>query len=546
MEKQYNEEHRVLVEHTFKCDKDVQFVVGRHSQLEFVSIACEFDLVTDSGFQALVSLENLQCLELTGSDITGEGIEHIATNASLKTLNLRYSSKLTNEGISNVLGIFGESLEILDLSLSRGVSEIEAPLPKLKELKLDSVDLTGLEQLLSRLADNLAVLDLSSTSITGEEFTTPLPKLKSLNLSWCPLLSYLDLKVFGYDLRSVNIFASRQLPLSPKLSLVKNQKLLKDLKIDFSSVTGDHDEHISDMLKTSGARLRVLHVDCGNLTGECFASLKDNISQLQELKIVGSSLNEPSFNNLMRTVGPSLKKLTLELKGCTGSQLDWSNITLSQLEYLELMWCMQFTDSVVSNIIRHCGPNLKNLTVYCSQFSGDLLSQYSVSFPLLESIAVNGGNVRALTSTGICAMFRMAGTKLKNVKIYHANFTGRGLSEFSAALSDLESIEFGWCSFNDEGFLELFSHGKSNIRSLEQLYTHLSGVRLGESSVRFPQIRCLDLNSAPRLTKEGFTAILAMCGPSLKCVKVKPDRISNQTRGSLKTRGITVLGLNLR
>jgi len=213
-----------------------------------------------------------------------------------------------------------------------------------------------------------------------------------------------------------------------------------------------------------------------------------------------------------------------------------------------LMWCMQFTDSVVSNIIGHCGPNLKNLKVTDSPFSGDLLSQYSVSFPLLESIEVTGGDDidQALTTTGICAMFRMTGTKLKNVKIYHANFTGRGLSEFSAALSDLESIEFGWCSFNDEGFLELFSHGKSNIRSLELFYTHLPGVRLGESSVRFPQIRCLDLNSAPRLTKEGFTAILAMCGPSLKCVKVKPDRISNQTRGSLKTRGITVLGLNLR
>ena len=548
MEKEYNEEHRVPVEHTFKCDKDVQFVVGRHSQLEFVSIACEFDLVTDSGFQALVSLENLQCLELTGSDITGEGIEHIATNASLKTLNLRYSSKLTNEGISNVLVIFGESLEILDLSWSTVVTVIEAPLPKLKELKLSWVNLTGLEQLLSRLADNLTVLDLSGTRVTGEEFTTPLPKLKSLNLSNCDDLFSLNSKVFGDALRSLSLVET-ELPFSSKVSLVKNQTLLEDLDIDIWRVTGDHDGHLSNMLKTSGARLKVLRVNSDYLTGECFTSLKDNISNLQELAFHTVSLNEPSFNNLMRTVGPSVKKLTLEGLGCTGSQLNLSDITFSHIEYLALEWCDQFTDSVVSTIIGHCGPNLKNLKVTDSPFSGDLLSQYSVSFPLLERIEVTGGDDidQALTTTGLCAMFRTAGTKLKNLKIHHANFTGRGLSEFSAALSDLESIEFGWCSFNDEGFLELFSHGKSDVRSLELLYTDLSGVRLGESSVRFPQIRCLDLSNAPHLNKEGFRAILAMCGPSLKCVKAKPHLISYKTRGSLKTRGITVfLGLNLR
>jgi len=531
----------------FISDKDIQSLVEMHPELEFVSITCEHVSLSNSGLQALVSLKNLKLLdlELTGSAITGEGITHTPNAARLKTLNLTDSRKLTNEGIKNVLGICGESIEILDLSGTRGVSVLDVPLPKLKELKLSYVNLVGLGQLLSSIAHNLTVLDLSGTQITGEEFTTPLLNLKSLNLRACPILTSLDLKIFGSNLRILDLFGTQQVPFSEKVSLIKNQTLLEDLDMDFYwFVTGDHDDHLSDMLKTSGAKLKVLHVGSEEMTGKCFPSIKDYISNLEELDICAFELSESNFNFLMQTVGPSVKKLNMDCAGFTGSQLDLSNITLSQIEYLEFNCWQFFTDAAVSQIIGHCGPNLKKLVVNGSPFSGDLLSQYSATFPLLESIEVSGNSsFQMMTTTGLCALFRMAGTSLKNVEIEYASFTGEGLSEFSSALTNLESLTFGFCPFNDTGFLELFSHDKSNVLSLNLADTNLSGVGLVKSSVLFPQIQNLNLNTPPErshLTEDGLTAILAMCGPSLRTIDVQPDLISDQTRASLKLRGVTV------
>ena len=519
------------------ADIEVQILTVRHTKLEQVSISSWS--FSDSGFLALVSLKNLQLLELTNSSITGEDIGPVENHVTcLKTLNLSDNLYLTDEGTNRILDIFGETLESLNLSNSLDVTVIKNPLPMLKELLLKALNIDELGELLSRVGNNLTVLDLSESDITGDEFTTPLPNLNSLSLNSCRCLKKLDLGLLGPGLTKVGLGSECALPVSLKVSLVKKQKMLEDLEVHFDQGTEFPDIYFSDMLKSSGAKLRLLklHSDTG-LTGECFTTLEKNLSNVQDLEICSSSIDESNFNNLMRIVGGSVKRLKLADLKCSGSQLNLSNITLSQIEYLCFEYCETLTDSVISIIIGNCGPKLTKLDVNSAKFSGDLLLKYQAKFPQLDSLRVAGCD--ALSSTGVCAMLRMAGSNLKDVKLSRANFTGSGLSEFSESLLNLESLTIDSCPFTDKGFLELFSHGTSNVRSLELKKTAMTGGGLRGSSITFPQISRLNLgNSYQLMTSEGVLNILKMCGQRLKSVFAHPNLISSETKTLMKERRI--------
>ena len=245
--------------------------------------------------------------------------------------------------------------------------------------------------------------------------------------------------------------------------------------------------------------------------------------------------------------GPKMLRLfaatVIGLDGSSYAQLDLPYYALSRIETLELLSCS--ADSAVSSFIGHCSPTLKELKVTGSQFSGDLLSQYSATFPLLKSLKL----IRTqISNTGLCALLRMAthGKNLKNVELYfNPNITGQGLSEFSKSLVDLDSLNLSGCHLNDEGFLELFSHGKSNVKSLSVGYTiTMSGVGLGKASIYFPQVQFVELYT-PRETSQwtpaGFMNILKMCGPELRLVDVGPNLISTEVRTVLDERGISVV-----
>ena len=310
-------------------------------------------------------------------------------------------------------------------------------------------------------------------------------------------------------------------------------------------VTGSHDDYLSDMLKTPGAKLKLLHLGSINLVGECFSTLKDTLSDLEDLSISSSSLNEKSFNDVMRTVGPIVKRLKLERLKFVGSVLDLSSVSLSQIVYLEVQGCRALTDPVVTTIIGHCGPDLKTLILENTRFSGELLAQYPVTFPLLEKLEVTGTLMTKVSDAGVCAMLRVAGRNLKHLKLSHVfKFSGKGLSEFSESLGNLESLKFESCPFSDDGFLELFSRGMSSVRSLKLISTAISGITLGNSTITFPQIQSLDLSAPPtrsQLSAEGFNNILEMCGPKLTTVNVQADLISPETEAILEKRGISVL-----
>lgn len=140
--------------------------------------------ITIAGFAHLQSLNNLTCLNLSGTGITDEESGLIGSLITLTSLNLK-RALITDSGLVNI----GQLTNLTSLHL--GITEITnaglkelAPLTKLTSLNLanNKISNAGVKHLTP--LTNLTTLNLANTSLTDAviESLMQLPNLSLLNL----------------------------------------------------------------------------------------------------------------------------------------------------------------------------------------------------------------------------------------------------------------------------------------------------------------------------------------------------------------------------
>jgi hypothetical protein len=106
--------------------------------------------VTDSDFQRLGSLTNVEYLDLTGSKVGDEGCRQIANLAALRALSLSQTS-ITDEGLVHLVALTG--LERLNLE---GTLDTDRGIECLNLLEVEGITTVG--EVCDRTADELFVL----------------------------------------------------------------------------------------------------------------------------------------------------------------------------------------------------------------------------------------------------------------------------------------------------------------------------------------------------------------------------------------------------
>ena len=140
-------------------------------------------LLTGKTFSHLSNLP-LRSLSLNALQIDDQSIAHLTANSSLKTLNLRNCSKLTNVS----LALLPEKLQTLDISLCRNITDDGIAFlkrySKLEYLGMSSRSFSDASIEHVKSLSHLISLDLQSCSITDQGISQlkNLSKIKFLNL----------------------------------------------------------------------------------------------------------------------------------------------------------------------------------------------------------------------------------------------------------------------------------------------------------------------------------------------------------------------------
>merc|ERR1719341_882979 len=173
-------------------------------QLEKLDLGDCKDLTTTGLLQLLTKCSaTLKDLDMSATEISGEGLEGLPVLKQLEEITLRFCKNLTNTGLLQVLTKCSATLKDLDMCATEISGEGLEGLPVMEQLeKLDLGDCkdlttTGLLQLLAKCSTTLEDLYLHRTQINGEILADWIArhapgKLRKLNLGDCRNVSAAD------------------------------------------------------------------------------------------------------------------------------------------------------------------------------------------------------------------------------------------------------------------------------------------------------------------------------------------------------------------
>ena len=163
-----------------------------------------FTRLTDQGLLKILSMcgNNLQDLDISFTDITGQGLDEVQGKfGKMKELNLQNCTRVTNQGLLKLLRICGNKVQLLNISATQisgqGLDQPSEKFVNLKTLNLHYCSrLTdqGLLKILKICGSKLQNLDISRTNITGKGLDQLQGKFSDLNsrdleLAYCSRLT---------------------------------------------------------------------------------------------------------------------------------------------------------------------------------------------------------------------------------------------------------------------------------------------------------------------------------------------------------------------
>ena len=332
---------------TEEAAEDLADVIKSNTHLKQISIANnKLGVSAAVILQALTRTSNLEVLDLNGSNLTGEVVEHLVSvikkNSRLKQLYL--SSNDFKSSVSVILRALKENSRLNILHLNDNVMTEEAAedladviknSTHLKQLCIANnklgVSASVILQALTRTS-NLEVLNLNGSNLTGEVVEHLVSVIKNNSCLKQLYLSYNDFKS----------------SVSAILEALKENSRLNILHLNGNLMTEEAAEDLADVIKsnthlkqisiannklgvsaavilqalTKSSKLKVLNLNGSNLTEQLVGDLikvTRNNSDLEELYLSNNDLRSSVFVILQALVENSeLKVLDLNSNNITG------------------------------------------------------------------------------------------------------------------------------------------------------------------------------------------------------------------------------------
>ncbi len=280
-------------------------------------------LIDDSVFQAVpIGKYQLKCLNLSGTNITGQGLQEIARTIRCDKIILR-GLKLSPEEIDQLSGV---ASTILDL---RGVKLSSLP-KKATRLIIGENDLPA--ESICELAQRLETIEIDSMDLTDaifDQFVKKHPNLKAISLSHTPLT--------GKSVASLGTLASLQ-------------------TMTIGPGTGITEEDLANQQPS----VRILRVHDPSIQGKFLNSISPTV---QVLDLSNSGVNDDAILKLSPEASSNLYQINLSNTAISYKSLGY----LSKLSIGEIDLC---GTKITSNEIINLQPSFPSrLIVDPGQFS---------------------------------------------------------------------------------------------------------------------------------------------------------------------------------
>jgi len=323
----------------------------------------------------LTRLEFLSSLSLCGSDgLTNSHLEILKSIPSLTSLNLKNCPKITSLGFTAISK--AENLTFLDVSgnfTGKGITALlTSPAPLRTLILKDCKNLT--DAVIVNLAKpSLTDLVISNcqllTSPALEAFFAQTPNLRRLNMSECPKIGDLGLKMLSNHCKLLEELYCAGCPITNVglEAILTGLPLLHTLDVSTCSNT-----IANAFFDKKNSSLKKLDMFCTRISNEQLELLSTSLPNLTSLAITNNRLlNRFGIYELVKNC-PLLK--ILDFSGCQGVDdncLSSISTYCNQLNSLSVMCCQQITDLGVKQLVTGCRKlhtlNLAN----CSSITND-------------------------------------------------------------------------------------------------------------------------------------------------------------------------------
>ena len=194
----YQLQHERAVERSIRRIEELGAVAEFNGRRELVAIDFRGTDVNDDSLAIVKPLSHLHAVWLYDTKVTGKGLVHLQALPKLRTLGLPAGA--TDFALAELAKLPGiESLELTGREITDGAIHYLLRMPKLSAVELRGTSVTdrGLGQLLQGLP-NIRELVLWGSNITGEGFAgvAELPQLWRLGLHNGPLTSRVEIERF--------------------------------------------------------------------------------------------------------------------------------------------------------------------------------------------------------------------------------------------------------------------------------------------------------------------------------------------------------------
>ena len=149
--------------------------------------------------------------------------------------------------------------------------------------------------------------------------------------------------------------------------------------------------------------------------GDLFSCLPSTLPNLEKLVLSGWLwLSNQGLNEILNRSRRNLTVLDLSRSNITGVGVEEGVNSLSNLEVLNLSWCLNLTDGGLKEVLRVSGSKLRVLGVSYTYITGQGFKD-GVSLPMLEELDLGG--YRQLTYSGLLEILSISVNRLKNMLV---------------------------------------------------------------------------------------------------------------------------------
>ena len=277
----------------------------------------------------------------------------------------------------------------------------------------------------------------------------------------------------------------------------------------------------------SSENMEKVEIHSGKITGTELNPGVNYSKNIHFLTLRCSGLLDPELVRILQLCGTHLKTLAIPDSSITGKGFSVLLGKLINLETLDVKGCKYITKEGMIEILQMCGTQLKVLDLTGTYISGEGLSVLKAKLSNLDTL--NLGFCRFITKQGMLELLQMCGAKLTVLQIYGTIVTGEGLSALQGKLENLDMLDLKYCRrITTQGMIEILQMCGTKLKALDISGTKITGESLFGVSGKLINLEILTLGGCDSITQQGLLELLQLCGTQLKALNLAATKITGE------------------